>query len=140
MSYISRALRRKIFAAARNRCGYYLTAQWISGAQLHIEHIIPLARGGSSNEMNLWLACAWCNSFKGVQTHAIDPLTNGQAPIFNPRMQNWSDHFRWNEDGSQILGLTSTGRATVVALHLNNEFIMPARRQWVTAGWHPPVS
>jgi hypothetical protein len=23
-------------------------------------------------------------------------------------------------------------------LQMNNEFIVPARRQWVSAGWHPP--
>lgn len=34
--------------------------------------------------------------------------------------------------------LTPVGRATVEALQLNNEFIMPARRHWVMAGWHPP--
>ncbi len=138
MSYIPRALRRKILAAAHHRCGYCLTSQQISGALLHIDHIIPLARGGTSDETNLWLACAWCNSFKGVQTHAVDPLTAGEAPLFNPRVQSWSDHFRWSDDGSQIVGLTPTGRATVVALRLNNEFIIPARRQWVVAGWHPP--
>jgi 5-methylcytosine-specific restriction endonuclease McrA len=31
---------------------------------MHIEHIIPLARGGRSDESNLCLACAWCNSYE----------------------------------------------------------------------------
>ena len=31
---------------------------------MHIEHIIPLSRGGRSDERNLCLACAWCNSYK----------------------------------------------------------------------------
>ena len=37
-----------------------------------------------------------------------------------------------------IVGLTAIGRATVEALKMNNEFIVPARRHWVEAGWHPP--
>jgi len=136
--HIPDALRRSVVDAARHRCGYCLTAQQISGAQMHIDHIIPLSRGGTSDEANLWLACAWCNSYKGDKTHAVDSLTGEEAPLFNPRTQAWSDHFRWSDDGIEIIGLTPTGRGTVMALRLNNEFIVPARRQWALAGWHSP--
>lgn len=105
---------------------------------MHVEHIIPLSRGGTSDETNLWLACAWCNSYKGDRTHALYPVTGEEVPLFNPRTQHWSDHFQWSEDGIRIIGLTPTGRATVLALQLNNEFTLPARRHWVLAGWHPP--
>jgi 5-methylcytosine-specific restriction endonuclease McrA len=43
---------------------------------LEIEHIIPKATGGSDDEDNLWLACCLCNSYKGIQTQAKDPVTN----------------------------------------------------------------
>ncbi len=125
-------------AAAQYRCGYCLTSQQISGAQMHIEHITPLAYGGSSNENNLWLSCAWCNSYKATKTHAVDPQSGAEVPLFNPRTQVWLEHFRWSEDGTQIIGLTDIGRATVVALQMNNDYILPARRYWVVAGWHPP--
>lgn len=138
MAYIPDWLRRKVAATARHRCGYCLTDQRISGGQMHIEHILPLARGGTSDESNLWLSCAWCNSYKGPATHATDPLTDDAVPLFNPRTQSWPQHFRWSDDGAEIIGLTPAGRATVIALRLNNEFIVPARRQWVIAGWHPP--
>ncbi len=138
MAQVPKALRYKVAEAARHRCGYCLTSQQVSGAQMHIEHIIPLSRGGSSDEGNLWLACAWCNSYKGAQMHAVDPLTGEPVSLFNPRMQVWSDHFRWNDEGTEITGLTPSGRATIAALRLNNEFIVSARRQWVIAGWHPP--
>ena len=134
---ISRTLREKITVEAEYRCGYCLTDQRVSGAQMHIEHIIPQVKGGSSEESNLWLACAWCNSFKGTQTEATDPQTGQQAPLFNPRQQNWFEHFTWSTDGLWIIGLTPIGRATVAALRLNNEYIIPARRYWVLAGWHP---
>lgn len=106
---------------------------------MQIEHIIPLAAGGTSDESNLWLSCAWCNSYKAAQTHAADPQTGSLVPLFNPRTQLWTEHFRWSADGIRIIGITMTGRATVEALRLNNEYILPARAQWVLAGWHPPV-
>lgn len=68
----------------------------------------------------------------------IDPLTGETVLLFNPRKQSWQDHFAWEERGERIIGLTAVGRATVVALRMNNEVIVPARRRWVAAGWHPP--
>jgi hypothetical protein len=38
-----------------------------------------------------------------------------------------------------IIGQTPVGRATVVALRLNNEYVVPSRRVWIAAGWHPPA-
>lgn len=137
MTALPRSLRRRVAAAAGHRCGYCLTPQHMSGAQMHAEHIWPLSQGGASDETNLWLACAWCNSYKGARTQAVDPQTGVQAPLFNPRTQAWVEHFAWRADGVEIIGLTPTGRATVQALHLNNEYIVPARRQWQQAGWRP---
>lgn len=105
---------------------------------MHVEHIVPLALGGTSDDSNLWLACAWCNSFKGTKISGVDPVTGIEAPLFNPRTQPWAEHFRWSDDGSEIVGLTAVGRVTVAALRLNNEYLVTSRRQWVAAGWHPP--
>ncbi|WP_295458178.1 HNH endonuclease [uncultured Thiodictyon sp.] len=135
---IPKALRERIADAAQQRCGYCLTDQRVSGAQMHVEHIVPRARGGSSQESNLWLACAWCNSYKGIQVEAQDPETGASVTLFNPRRQRWIEHFLWSQDGTYIRGVTATGRATVVALNLNNPYIVPARRLWALAGWHPP--
>ncbi len=140
MAYISEELRQHVAATARQRCEYCLTQQEIIGAQMHVEHILPLALGGASTFENLCLACAWCNTYKAVKTHALDPLTQEQVSLFNPRTQNWSEHFRWSESGIEIVGIRATGRATVDALRMNNEYIVPARRYWVLAGWHPPPS
>lgn len=136
--HISDTLREKVAATAQHRCGYCLTSQEYTAMPMHIEHIIPLAAGGNSEEDNLWLACPLCNGYKGVQTHFADPETGVNTQIFNPRQQKWQDHFRWSEDGLQIIGKTACGRATVIALKLNNSFLFRARRRWVMAGWHPP--
>jgi hypothetical protein len=71
MEAISRATRDKIASAAHHRCEYCQTSQAISGAQMHIEHIIPLSRGGTADESNLYLTCAWCNSYKWAHTHVV---------------------------------------------------------------------
>lgn len=136
--YIPSSLRHAVAAQAGFRCGYCQTAQQYSGVQLHIEHIVPLSGGGETVESNLWLACALCNGYKGAQTHGFDPVSSERVLLFNPRAQKWLDHFAWSEDGALILGLTPCGRATVDALRLNNEYIVPARKQWIRVGWHPP--
>ena len=138
--YIADPLRKKVTEEAHHRCGYCLTSQRITAMPMHVDHIIPLAVGGASEEENLWLACPLCNGAKGSRTHAPDPETGETVALFNPRRQVWSVHFRWREDGVEILGLTPCGRATVVALKLNNESLTRARRRWVLAGWHPPTS
>ncbi|MBM4255826.1 MAG: HNH endonuclease [Deltaproteobacteria bacterium] len=138
--YIPDSGREKITADAQPRCGYCLTSQLITGMPIHLEHILPLAAGGQSDEENLWLACPLCNGDKGIQTQFPDPETGEVVALFDPRQQIRSEHFRWNENGVEILGITSCGRATVVALKLNNESIIRTRRRWVLAGWHPPTS
>jgi hypothetical protein len=103
-----------------------------------LEHIRPESRGGLTSEKNLWLACRRCNEYKGTQIDAYDPLTGKRVRLFNPRTQLWSEHFTWDESGIEIQGVTPTGRATVVALRMNNQEIVIARRLWVAAGWWPP--
>jgi 5-methylcytosine-specific restriction endonuclease McrA len=94
---IPRALRERVAEEARHRCGYCLTDQGVSGAQMHIEPIVPRARGGRTLRSNLWLSCAWCNSFKGTRIAAPDPATGVEVALFNPREQDWSQHFRCTE-------------------------------------------
>ena len=136
---ISPALRECIRQQARDRCGYCLSSQRYVLGILEIDHIIPTARGGTDEPSNLWLACRMCNNFKGMQVLAGDPLHGRSMRLFNPRRQRWFRHFRWSEDGTQILGRTACGRATVVALQLNHFIAVMVRRKWVAAGWHPPA-
>jgi hypothetical protein len=103
-----------------------------------LDHIIPEAQGGPTTFDNLCFACRRCNEFKGSTTTARDPLTDEVVPLFHPRSQTWSDHFGWDASGTHLIGLTPIGRATVVALNMNNEVIVDARRRWVSVGWHPP--
>ena len=88
---IPATIERRIRLAARQRCGYCLSPQHLVMARLEIEHILPLAQGGT-------------------------------------------------DDGLRIVGRTSVGRATVVALHLSHDLdAIIVRSYWVLAGWHPPA-
>jgi hypothetical protein len=124
--YIPEEIRARVRSQAGERCGYCLSPQWLVLGRLEIEHIIPRAAGGSDEEDNLWQSCRMCNGFKGAQTQAFDPVTGQWVRLFDPRRQRWSEHFAWSEDGTQILGQTSCGRATSIALQLNN----------LIAGWY----
>jgi len=133
-----RELQRQIREEADNRCGYCLSPQHLVLGPLEIEHIHPRCKGGMDEARNLWLACRMCNNFKATQTSANDPQTVQNVALFNPRQDEWSQHFRWSEDGVHILGITACGRATVIALQLNNIVATTVRQNWVQAGWHPP--
>jgi hypothetical protein len=139
MGKISTELRSKVIETAKNRCGYCLSPQEIMPIPLEIEHIMPSTKGGTDDESNLWLACRVCNNFKKDKTEAIDPETKVLVPLFNPRKQNWFQHFQWTEDSLRIIGISPTGRATATLLHLSdNELFINARKFWKLAGWEAP--
>jgi hypothetical protein len=58
--------------------------------------------------------------------------------IFNPRVQNWNDHFSWGKTFTIVVGFTSTGRATVFALKLNRKKLVMLQEALVFFGTHPP--
>jgi hypothetical protein len=135
---VPRRLRQRVAAAAGQRCGYCRTHEGIAGFRLIIEHIIPESRGGKTIFDNLWLACHACNEFKGARTYGLDPVTRKQVRLWNPQRQEWLEHFRWSDDGTEIIGMTPCGRATVAALQLNRVELIAARSLWVQVGWWPP--
>jgi hypothetical protein len=137
-AYLSSKLRQQIEQDAGHRCGYCLSDETLTGIPLSVEHLFPEALGGKTIHDNLWLACRPCNEYKGIQVQATDPETGQKAPLFHPRQDRWHEHFDWSEDGCDIIGKTAIGRATVVALRLNRNLLVKARKRWVLVGWHPP--
>lgn len=138
MSKITDAVGARVRLRAGNRCGYCLSPQHLVFGWLEVEHVVPVGRGGTDDEINLWLACRFCNVFKSNAVDAVDSATGQRVPLFGPRTQPWSDHFRWSEDGAHFVGLTPAGRATVVQMQLNYPLAVTVRENWVAAGWHPP--
>ena len=102
-----------------NRCEYCRLPQAAAPFfMFHIEHIRAKQHGGLDEESNLALACPDCNAFKGPNLTSIDSHTDAVVPLFDPRTQNWNDHFVLQE--AAILGVTPTGRATVERLQWND--------------------
>jgi 5-methylcytosine-specific restriction endonuclease McrA len=62
---------------------------------MEIDHSVPRALAGPTNEDNLWLACSLCNDHKGDQIAAPDPLSGEMTRLFDPRHQRWNAHFAW---------------------------------------------
>jgi hypothetical protein len=110
----------------------------IVGIPMVVEHIVPVVAGDTLAVDNLCLSCYRCNEFKGPRQEALDPRDGQTVPLFHPRRQRWADHFAWR-DGVTIVGLAPAARATIDLLHLNNEWIVQARRIWIRVGLQPPL-
>jgi len=64
-SHIPESIRERVREAARFQCGYCQTQEIVVSYPLHIEHLLPEAKGGTSDEENLWLTCSVCNNYEG---------------------------------------------------------------------------
>ena len=135
----SKRLVELVRTRARFRCEYCHASEQLTGQRCQVDHIMPRIRDGKTEPDNLCLACAACNSFKLDRTEAIDPESAESVRLFNPRTQNWHDHFAWSADGTLIVGLTASGRATVTALKLNRTLAVEARSSWAEIRQHPPA-
>lgn len=127
-------IREFVYSRARGCCEYCQTCEINIGQALHVEHINP---SGGDYPDNLCLACPNCNLSKAAAIEAVDPASGAEVALFNPRQQDWADHFAWDESFAVILGVTSVGRATVARFKMNRPRIVLARRRWVQAGLHP---
>ena len=138
-TYLPVELRRLLETADDHQCAYCQTTQGNTGQPMVLDHIVPEMKGGKTEFANLCFACRRCNEFKGSTTHLQDLVTEEIVPLFNPRIQNWADHFQWVNGGTHIAGITDSGRATVIALRLNNEYVVESRALWISRDWHPPA-
>ena len=81
------------------------------------DHIIAIKHRGETHEANLAWACFACNRRKGSDLASIDPETGAIVRLFNPRLDEWTKHFRL--EGARITPLTPEGRVTEFLLQLN---------------------
>ena len=118
------SLRQSVATRDRGRCAYCLTTEENCGLNMHVDHVVPEVAGGPTILENLCLACFACNTYKGAQQTGADPKTKKTVALFHPIRQRWADHFTWSEDQTLTLGLSPSGRATVVALQMNNPTVV----------------
>lgn len=135
MSYISASLRQSVIERADNCCEYCLLSQEDNFFPFEVDHIRAEKHGGVSASDNLAWSCSNWNGFKGSDIGSIDPLTDKLTPLFNPRLQVWSEHFRL--DGARIEPLTPEGRVTVFLLRLNRLEIIAEREALITLNRYP---
>ncbi|MFL5243079.1 MAG: HNH endonuclease [Gemmataceae bacterium] len=124
---VSLSLAERVRKPAGHACEYCRLPQSFQEARFHLDHIVPLARGGLTTFENLALACVTCSLKKAARIHARDPLTLKMAFLFHPRRDRWSDHFRWLPT-YHLAGRTEIGRATIYALGINRPAIIRIRR------------
>lgn len=132
------SLQQQVRQRARFLCEYCHTNEQWQYVPFTVDHVIPLKLGGTDDVENLALACFHCNRRKSDRVTAVDPQTNEDVPLFNPRQDEWNHHFIWSADCLSIVGQTATGRATVNSLDLNRRRILPIRADDWVIGRHPP--
>lgn len=118
---------------AENRCEYCHLPQAASPfLTFHLEHIRARQHRGSDDVSNRALACPDCNAFKGPNLTAYTPDTDELVSIFNPRLDEWTEHFELA--GPEILGKTPIGRATVGLLNMNDPIRVEMRSLLIESG------
>ena len=115
--HIPAEIRRLVIERAQECCEYCLLHQDATSFTHPIDHIVPLKHQGLTAAENFALACTECNTNKGSDIAAFDPLTDNVTRLFHPRRQNWLEHFVLI--GDNIQGLTPIGRATAALLQFN---------------------
>ena len=133
---LSARLRQQVYDRAGGCCEYCRRTVAVRLAKFEIDHIVSLKYGGEDSSDNLCLTCAPCNRYKGPEVAAVDPLSDAATRLFNPRAQDWREHFEIHSDGS-LSGLTSEGRATVAVLRLNEPERVDQRYGEIRLGNYP---
>jgi len=138
-------LKQAIRERANYVCEYCHSPERLSANRFTVDHIVPKSLGGSDALDNLALAGRRCNERRYNFVAGIDPETQDVVPLFNPRQQQWAEHFVWQGDGVVIEGTTPIRRATCLRLDLNDtrypeeDSIRATRRFWIQTGLHPPA-
>jgi 5-methylcytosine-specific restriction endonuclease McrA len=124
--------RKQIRDRAGDRCEYCRLPQRCTTLPHEVDHIRARKHRGPSTLENSCWACAYCNSFKSSNAAGYDPETDELVPLFNPRVDRWTDHFAWRE--AMLLGKTAVGRATIDVLRINRSERAEHRRLLLVTG------
>lgn len=117
-SYISSDLRQLVIERAAGRCEYCRINESDTFYGCQIDHIIAEKHHGATIESNLALTCAYCNRYKGTDIGSIAKSTGEYVRFYNPRTDNWFEHFRFVS--FEILPLTPIGETTSTILRFND--------------------
>jgi len=132
MTSVSDSLRAQIRQRAGARCEYCRLPESAGSYPFHIEHIIARKHDGSSEPDNLAWSCFLCNVAKGSDIASYDRETGELTPLYNPRLEDWDEHFVMVE--GEIVGTTPVGRVTAKLLRLNSPDQLTFRKVLIRSG------
>ncbi|MEW6580955.1 MAG: HNH endonuclease signature motif containing protein [Chloroflexota bacterium] len=137
MTSIPDPLRRAVLARANRCCEYCLLSQDDAFLAHEVDHVIAEKHRGVTTLDNLCLSCFDCNRHKGSDIASVDPETGALTPLFDPRRDRWTDHFRL--EGPRIVPRTAIGRVTEYLLRLNSDEQIMKRAALIALGRYPPA-
>lgn len=118
VTYVPAELRRIVRERAGERCEYCLIPQLLTLKSHQVDHVIAEKHGGATTPENLCLACVLCNQRKGTDVATIHLPTQTLVMLFNPRRDEWNEHFRLRD--GLIEGRTLMGEVTAEFLQFNS--------------------
>lgn len=127
--------RQRVWNRADGCCEYCGMPQELDVQPFQLDHIRAQKHSGQSTTSNLALCCLPCNSYKGTNVAGYDPESDELQPLFNPRHDDWDEHFEW--DGPRLRGKTAIGRTTIEVLRMNLPNRVEHRRLLNRAGLFP---
>ena len=127
VTYIPAALRRLVEERSNRVCEYSLLPANVAFFPHEVDHVIAEKHGGATAADHLAFTCWRCNRHQGSDLGSFDPETGAFSFLFNPRTQQWSEHFKCEE--IRLVGLTPEGRTTVKLLQLNSDERLAERQR-----------
>jgi hypothetical protein len=100
-----------------------------------VDHVISEKHGGLTTSENLAFACTFCNRAKGSDIGSVSNETGKFTRFFNPRSDEWADHFRLV--GVLIEPKTALGEVTARILGFNEADRLSERELLRDAGRYP---
>ncbi len=137
-TYVSVALRQLVRTRAKSLCEYCLINEEDTYFGCQVDHIISEKHGGTTQESNLAYACSYCNRNKGSDIGSIVWETQRFCRFFNPRVDQWKDHFRL--DSIKIVALTPIGEVTARILNFNHVDRLIERAELAALGEYPSMA
>lgn len=132
---VSAEVRLIVAARANYLCEYCLIAAEDTFFGCHVDHIVSIKHRGETKTENLAYACAFCNRFKGSDIASLSSETGTLVRFFNPRIDQWSDHFELDE--LSIHPRTEIGDVTARILRFNDSERILERQELNRVGRYP---
>ena len=135
---MTESLRDQVRRRAGNQCEYCQMLEEFDSLVFHVDHIIAQKHGGPTTLSNLAWSCFGCNNQKQSDIAGIDPevQTTEIVRLFNPRIDDWDEHFEWN--GPELDTKTPIGRVTLYVLGINFPHRIALRRLLIVEDVFPP--